>query len=101
MAEVPFYLKDYEPQDPEFIQLACMVREKAQVAGALDAKTKRLINLALAAVRDQREVVASHARLARELGATDDELIEVIRLVFLNAGMSGLTAGTAAFGEQS
>jgi len=99
MAEVPFYLQDYEPRDPEFIKLVCMLREKAQSAGALDVKTKTLINMALAGVKHLPEVVTAQANIARGLGATDDEIIDVIRLVCLNDGIPGLTTGIAAFSE--
>jgi AhpD family alkylhydroperoxidase len=100
MVEIPSYLEDYEPRDPDFIQLVCLLRDKAQSEGALDEKTKRLILLALASVSGNRRGVANHAKEAKKLGATDDQLIEVIRLVFIHHGIPGLQTATAAFSLQ-
>ncbi len=63
----------------------------------LDKKTKILVRFAIASVLKQTEGVKIHAREAREAGATNEEILEVARLVFLSTGIPGLYSAINAF----
>jgi len=99
MAEPKSFLERLIECDPEYHALVKEVWDKAQAAGALDAKTKTLMVLLIDAMKGQKEVVQRLAVRARELGASDDEIRETVRLAFLAAGVSGLSAGVMAFSE--
>jgi len=99
MAQRPTFMDELRKHDPEFFELVSAVSTKTQEAGALDPKTKTLITLALDAAGSHPEGVRSLAARARAMGATEEEIIETIRLAFLGAGIPGLVAGLAAFRE--
>lgn len=63
-------------------------------AGPLDAKTQRLIKLALAVAARQEGAVHSGVRKALAAGATPPELEQVVALA---ASLIGLPASVAAF----
>ena len=92
MQQVPYFIQALEKLDPEFARLVKAARDKAYEAGALDTKTKTLVMLALDAAGSHPSGVANLAGRARALGATDEEIIEVIRLAWLGAGIPGLIA---------
>jgi alkylhydroperoxidase/carboxymuconolactone decarboxylase family protein YurZ len=69
--------------------------------GALDVKTKALIALSNAAAHGRRIGVANIARLARSVGATDQELLEAVKIAWISAGDTGLVTGLVAFAKQS
>jgi len=60
--------------------------EACAEAGPLDAKTRRLIKLALAIGRGSEGAVHSHTRRAREEGITADELLHVVVLAIPTLG---------------
>lgn len=71
-------------------------------AGALDAKTKELIALAIAVTRQCDGCIASHARAAARRGATSDEVAEALAVaIFMNGGPGTVHAprAFAAFRE--
>jgi alkylhydroperoxidase/carboxymuconolactone decarboxylase family protein YurZ len=98
MAQRPTFMDELRKHDPEFFELVSAVSTKTQEAGALDPKTKTLITLALDAAGSHPEGVRALAARARAIGATEEEIIETVRLAFLGAGIPGLVAGLAAFG---
>lgn len=100
MTQRPSFMEELQRRDPEFSKLVNAVLEKARDPGALDAKTKTLITLALDAAGGHPQGVVNLARRARAQGATDEEIIECVRLAFLVAGVPGLIAGLAAFQDQ-
>jgi len=99
MAQRSTFMDELRKRDPEFFELVTAVSAKAREAGALDAKTKTLITLALDAAGSHPEGVRSLAARARAMGAREEEIIETIRLAFLVGGIPGLVAGLAAFHE--
>ncbi len=99
MTQRPTFMDELRKRDPEFFELVGAVMTKTREAGALDAKTKTLITLALDAAGSHPEGVRNLAARARAMGATEQEIIETIRLAFLGAGIPGLVAGLAAFRE--
>ncbi len=67
--------------------------------GALDVKTKALIALAISASHGRRIGVANIARLARSTGATDQEILEAVKVAWIAAGDTGLVTGLVAFAK--
>lgn len=58
----------------------------AMADGALDAKTKELIALAIATIDECDGCVSSHARGAARRGATDQEVAEALGVTLLMGG---------------
>lgn len=65
--------------------------------GALDAKTKELIALAIAVSKQCDGCIASHARGAARRGATAEEVAEAIGVAILMNGGPGTVYGPRAF----
>ncbi len=68
----------------------------ALAPGSLDAKTKEMIALALAVSSQCDGCIASHARGAARLGATDREVAETLGVVLLMTGGPGTVYGPRA-----
>jgi AhpD family alkylhydroperoxidase len=93
----PPYIKVLEvlkKNDPKFAESLARTIKDAEF---LDKKTKILVKFALASVLKQTEGVKIHAREARDIGATNEEIMEVARLVFLSSGIPGLYSAINAF----
>lgn len=99
MTQMPNFMDELRRHDPQFFELVSALMDKAQGKGALDQKTKTLITLALDAAGNHPEGVKALAARARSLGATEEEIVDTIRLAFLGSGIPGLVAGLAAFQE--
>jgi len=97
MAQRPTFMDELKKHDPVFFEAVSAVSAKSREGGALDAKTKALISLALDAAGSHPDGVRSLAARARAIGVKDQEIVETIRLVFMVAGIPGLVAGMSAF----
>ena len=100
MTHIPGFVNEYDNIDRVLFEQAKKVIEMAMAPGALDAKTKVLIVLALDTLKGASEGVKVLAAQARELGATDQELEETIRLAYFVAGMDPLKTGLNAFQQR-
>jgi AhpD family alkylhydroperoxidase len=69
----------------------------ALAAGALDAKTKELIALAIAVSNECDGCIAAHAHAAVQHGATPPEAAEAIGVTFLMNGGPATVYGARAF----
>ena len=67
------------------------------VDGAIDAKTKELIALAIAVTKQCDGCVASHARGAARRGATAEEVAEALGVAILMNGGPGTVHAPRAF----
>jgi alkylhydroperoxidase/carboxymuconolactone decarboxylase family protein YurZ len=94
MAKHP--LETIEKLDPEFFQSVTRSSEKAFTDGALSAKTKYLIAMALDAAHGAAGGVASLARQALEHGAGKEEIVEAIKVANYVNGVGSVY--TASFG---
>jgi len=65
--------------------------------GALDAKTKELIALAIAVAKQCDGCIASHARGAARRGATADEVAETLGVAIMMNGGPGTLHAPRAF----
>ncbi|MFP4169656.1 MAG: carboxymuconolactone decarboxylase family protein [Methanomassiliicoccales archaeon] len=89
---VPITLKHIKEHHPE---LAILIREMDQVMvkdGALDKKTKRLIALACVAVRMCDQCVYPQAKVAKNFGASKEEIIEALHVAVLTGGVPSWSA---------
>ena len=84
---VPNTLDHIREHNPE---LAVLIREMDRVMvndGALDRKTKRLIVLACVAVRMCEDCVYPQANVAKNYGATKEEIVEALQVAVLTGGV--------------
>lgn len=92
---LPKFLEVLHENDPEFFD--AVIKVSKIDGGALPEKTKTLITLAIDAVLGKDEGVKSLAKKARKLGATKEEIADVVRVVFIGAGYPGLSSAVKAF----
>jgi alkylhydroperoxidase/carboxymuconolactone decarboxylase family protein YurZ len=98
MGDQPDFLQGIAEHDPDFAEhVGAMMETSLQTDGALPAKTKLLIAMALDAAEEHGDGVASLADQAREQGATEAEIAETIQVVTTLCGLQGLVTGTNAF----
>ncbi|HHP51070.1 MAG TPA: carboxymuconolactone decarboxylase family protein [Moorella mulderi] len=95
--KLPPFMEVLAQRDEEFYQAVARVLELAHGPGALDPKTKTLISLALDACVGSERGVQVLSQRARELGATDQEINEVMRLVYAVVGSKPIIMGNLAF----
>lgn len=70
--------------------------QNATKAGALDAKTKELLALAIGVAVRCDDCIAFHAKAAAQLGATREEIMETLGMaIYMGAGPSVMYASHA------
>ncbi|MGD0622672.1 MAG: carboxymuconolactone decarboxylase family protein [Thermacetogeniaceae bacterium] len=94
---LPPFVQQLESRDPELYEAVKKVTEVAMTPGALDAKTKTLISLALDAYIGAERGVMVLASRARDLGATEQEINETLRISYSVSGSRCLAASAGAF----
>jgi alkylhydroperoxidase/carboxymuconolactone decarboxylase family protein YurZ len=83
--------------NPEFHdQVADMYRQTYCEPDALDVKTKLLIGLALDVAANVPGGAKSISGLARQAGATEAEIVSVLRIVYAGTGFQKLITGLSA-----
>jgi alkylhydroperoxidase/carboxymuconolactone decarboxylase family protein YurZ len=90
----PRSYEEFVRRFPKLGQAWELLGDAATEAGPLEAKTQRLVKLALAIASRQEGAVHSGVRKALASGATLDELDQVVALA---ASLVGLPATVAAF----
>jgi len=100
MAGNPPFLAALEDHDPEFAELIAPTRSESRTEGALSAKTKALIAMALDAGMNHPNGVESLSDAARDAGATEDEVLETVEVVASMCGLQGLATGMNAFPDE-
>lgn len=88
----PVYLSRYIVEDPYWLELLHDAVSVLFNPGALDAKTKHLLCVAVSSISRWQGGVRRHARLALDSGATRREVADVIKSSF----KTGLSVGTQA-----
>ena len=76
----PDTLKAINELDPSFIDTLHTMDRVMVEDGALDRKTKRLMALSCVAVRMCEDCVYAQARVAKNYGATKEEILEAIKV---------------------
>ena len=82
----PDTLKAINELDPSFIDTLHTMDRVMVEDGALDRKTKRLMALSCVAVRMCEDCVYAQARVAKNYGATKEEILEAIKVAVLIGG---------------
>jgi AhpD family alkylhydroperoxidase len=82
---------------PAVYQGFARLHDAALAAGALDAKTKELIALAIAVSKECDGCIAAHARGAARAGATAQEAAEAIGVAILMNGGPATVYGPRAY----
>jgi len=95
--ERPPFIVRMESHDAEFLDQVRSLSNWVMTDGALPAKTKTLMTLFGEAILKREEGVRVVASLARNIGATEAEIRETVRLAFLFAGLPGLSVATHAY----
>jgi len=96
MAGVPQAVTRIEEHDPDFLNNLAATAADAFAPGALDVKFKFLVAMALDAQANHGNGAKAFARRAREAGATEREIVEVLRVMYYLGGMQSLIVGAAA-----
>ena len=81
---------------PSVVSAYATLHRGAMEDGALSAKTKELVALAIAVTRECDGCIAAHARGAARRGATEAEVAEVIGVTILMNGGPGTVWGPRA-----
>ncbi|HUF98389.1 MAG TPA: carboxymuconolactone decarboxylase family protein [Ilumatobacter sp.] len=90
-------VKDLHEHIPAVFEGYRALSSAALADGALDAKTKELIALAIAVTRQCDGCMASHARGAARRGATAAEVADALGVAILLNGASGTVHAPRAF----
>lgn len=90
--KLPDFLQKVIDEYPEVWQAYQALGEACSNAGPLDAKTARLVKLALAIGAKSEGAVHSHARRALREGVTPEELQQVAMLAVTSIGWSSSMA---------
>ncbi|MDN5357597.1 MAG: carboxymuconolactone decarboxylase family protein [Candidatus Methanomethylophilaceae archaeon] len=83
----PKTLKAIKDLDPEMIKLIHEMDKVILEDGALDKKTKRLIALACVCIRSCEDCVYPQAKVAKNYGATKEEILEAVNVAVLTGGV--------------
>ncbi|HWP97694.1 MAG TPA: carboxymuconolactone decarboxylase family protein [Syntrophomonadaceae bacterium] len=94
---LPWFVEKYCEIDEAYGQTISSVVEGAMQPGVLEEKTKHLVVLALDALKGSTEGVRVVARQARQAGASDEEIMEVLRLAYFVSGMDTVKTFLVAF----
>ncbi|MDE2595509.1 MAG: carboxymuconolactone decarboxylase family protein [Sphingomonadales bacterium] len=94
--ELNVAIKEVRLGTPDVMKAFSAMAQAATKGGALDAKTKELIAIAIAVAIRCDGCVAFHAKAAVKLGATRDEVMEAMGMaLYMGAGPSLMYAAQA------
>jgi len=96
MKKAPEFLDLLEEKDAEFTRHIKANLKNEHEDSALPAKIKLLMVMALDAAHGEHEGVKIVAERAREAGATEEEILETVKLVGNTCGIQGLYVGMHA-----
>lgn len=88
-----------EELDPEYNELITKWRTNLVAKENPDRKTRELINVAMAAILREREVILAHAKLAKQYGATRDEILGTVEQVMTMGGFPSFRAAMLSLDE--
>jgi len=86
----------YGKANPGIMAGFCLLREAAETDGALDAKTKELMALAIGIVVRCDGCIAFHVHDALKAGASEDEIVDAIGIAIMMGGGPAVVYGSAA-----
>lgn len=88
----PGILETLKELEPEFMDKYSMCNSGILQDGALPAKTKILMALAVVASKQCEACVASQMKSAINHGATKEEIMEVMEVIFITSGAPAVAA---------
>lgn len=91
------FIDAIKERDPEFHGLVKRLEDLMHEESSLDSKTKLMISLAVDACTGAAEGVASIAGTLRKMGVTDQQIAEILRIVYFAKGNEVLVTSMAAF----
>lgn len=100
MEDTASFLERLEDVDPDFYGRVRDLQVAAESGGALPERFKTLIALALDAGMGYEEGVEQLAKRARKQGATEEELLETVRMVTVTCGLQVLATASSAFASE-
>lgn len=95
----PDTLKSIKELNPEFLENLHVMDKFMTEDRALDRKTKRLIALACVAVRMCDGCIYPQAKVAKNYGATKEEILEAIQVAVLTGGVPCWSAAKKGIAE--
>ena len=97
--ELPPCLKILQEHDPAFGKLFQPLFEFTFAPEALDAKTKLLIAMAINARTGMGYGCSEIAQLLRDMGVTDREIAEALRVATTVGAIQGVVTGSEAYSK--
>lgn len=95
------YMAPLAAAAPEFAKAVGEVREQMLAPSALDSKTKSLILAALDIACGLPDGARTMFDTARKTGATEAEIVDVLKVVYTNGGAQRLVAGLRAIAPRT
>lgn len=86
----------YGKANPDIMTGFTMLHQAAGIDGALDAKTKELMALAIGIAVRCDGCIAFHVHDALEAGASEDEIVDTIGVAIMMGGGPAVVYGSAA-----
>jgi len=86
-------------KDPELFAAITTAKKTAYSDGAISAKNKILIALAVDMTKGAVNGIKSLAKQALEAGATKQEILEVLRIVYFICGVGSVYTAISALAE--
>lgn len=88
----PYILETLDELEPEFLHKYNMCNSKLLKDGVLPAKTKILMALAVVASKQCETCVVAQMKSALNHGATKEEIMEVMDVIFITSGAPAVAA---------
>lgn len=93
-----FFIESIKDRDAKFYELMKGLHELINSSESkLDPKTRLMISLAVDAAEGADEGVASISNVLRQMGVSDEEISEVLRITYFTKANSTLVTSMAAF----
>ncbi|GAB4267810.1 carboxymuconolactone decarboxylase family protein [Thermincola ferriacetica] len=96
MNVLPF-IAAIKDRDEKFYELMKGLQELVYSDSSLDMKTKLMISLAVDAAMGADEGVKAISNILRQMGVTDEQIAEVLRITYFTKANSTLVTSMAAF----
>jgi len=97
--ELPPCLKILRERDPEFGKLFQPLFEFTFAPGALDAKTKLLIAMAINARTGMGYGCSEIAKILTDMSVKDEEIVEALRVASTVDAIQGVVTGSEAYSK--
>lgn len=85
---------------PDYMKATLMKMKTVMAAGRIDAKTKMFIALATSINNGSDMCIAMHTKQLRNMGVTDEELLEIIAVIDSATGMNRVNTGLRIFPQE-